>query len=119
MRLRNRSEPPSGGFFYDDPVLGLRIATDSTLDRLVDDVASLYRANGKPVPDYLFNLIEDQICSRQAPGVCYYTRGLGDRVSKVIHGVAGVVDRIFGTKLEKKARGCGNCSGRRTKLNSR
>jgi hypothetical protein len=77
-----------------------------------------YEANGIEVPYDLDKMIEDQICTRQPKGKCYYTKGLGDKISKAIHSVASVVDKVAGTQLEKKARGCSGCAKRRQRLNN-
>jgi hypothetical protein len=107
-----------GGFSYKDPS-GRTFQTSSSFDSLVRTVKSFYLANGWDIPANLEHLIEDQICTRQPPDRCYYTKGLGDRVSLVIHSIAGAVDKVAGTKLEKKARGCGGCGQRRMSMNSR
>jgi hypothetical protein len=44
--------------------------------------------------------------------------GAGDHVAQAIHGVARVVDKIAGTRLEQKAKGCSSCQRRRQTLNS-
>lgn len=118
MRLRDRNLTPIGGYFYDDHEAGRRITTDGNFSRLVDAVVSFRNANSIPVPAFMEALIEDQICARQPIGRCYYTGGLGDKVSKVINYTAKVVDKALGTQLEKKARGCGGCASRRTRLNA-
>lgn len=117
MRLRNKRETPVGGFNYHDPVSARFFDTDSNFDSLVDKVRNYHLANGMPTPPNLIELIEDQICTRQPPGRCYYTKQLGDQVTQVIHGVAGAVDKVLGTNLQQKARGCGGCAKRRAKLN--
>lgn len=117
MRLRNKRETPVGGFNYTDPISERFFDTDSTFDSLVDKVRNYHAANGFSSPPNLALIIEDQICTRQPQGRCYYTSGLGDQVSKVIHGVAAAVDKVAGTNLQKKARGCGGCAKRRAKLN--
>lgn len=117
MRLRNKRETPVGGFTYSDPISERWFDTDSTFKSLVTKVRGYHQANGFETPENLETLIEDQICMRQPPGRCFYTSGLGDQISKVIHKVAGAVDKVAGTQLERKARGCGGCGKRRTKLN--
>ena len=44
--------------------------------------------------------------------------GLGDKIAQAIHTFAGVADKVLGTKLEHKARGCSSCNRRRNALNS-
>lgn len=62
-------------------------------------------------------IVEDQICSRQPAGKCFYTKAIGDGVSALIHMGARVVDKALGTNLETKARGCSKCAKRRARLN--
>jgi hypothetical protein len=118
MRLVNRRETPSGGFTYTDPLTTRFFSTDSTFDSLVKKVSDYQSAQGIETPSNLALLIEDQICMRQPPGKCRYSKLAGDQVSRVIHKAASVVDKLLGTTLEKKARGCGGCGRRRQKLNS-
>lgn len=117
MKLRNPHDSPVGGFYYDDPILGSPVRTSGTLDRLVRSVAGKYEGASIEVPTNLRAMIEDQICSRQPAGKCYYTKGLGDIVSQAIHLGARAIDKTLGTGLEKKARGCGGCARRRAQLN--
>ena len=117
MRLRNKRETPVGGFNYHDDISQRFFDTDSTFDSLVDKVRNYHQANGMDSPLNLGELIEDQICTRQPPGRCYYTSGAGDQLAKAIHGVAGAVDKVLGTNLQQKARGCGGCAKRRARLN--
>jgi hypothetical protein len=72
-------------------------------------------ANRHPIPADLEYLVEHQICLRQPEGRCWQQSG--DVVANVIHGVARVIDKVTGTKLEKKAKGCATCGKRRDKLN--
>lgn len=116
MKLKDPKRAPVGGFYYDDPKYGT-VSVSGGLDALVSAVASYYKANGEAVPEKLKATIEDQICTRQPADRCYYTKGLGDRISQGIHLVAAAVDSVAGTKLQKKARGCGGCAKRRMKLN--
>jgi hypothetical protein len=79
-------------------------------------------ANGVVEPQGLEALIEDQICTRQPEGACYYEAKSGDQLSKAIHIFARAVDttaRTLGieSSLEKKARGCTKCGQRRVKMN--
>lgn len=118
MKLRDRNRSPVGGFYYRCPILNRTLKTGGGLDKLVRYVEDVYFANKIEIPGNLSLIIEDQICTRQPADRCYYTKGLGDGVSMVIHSAAKVVDRILGTKLEKRARGCSGCSKRRAKLNA-
>jgi hypothetical protein len=118
MKLKDIRRSPVGGFYFDDPVSGRIIATDGNFDKLYRSVCSVYQAMGYDIPDNLALVIEDQICMRQPSDRCYYTSGLGDRLSLVIHKAAAKVDKLLGTQLEQKARGCGGCGSRRMKLNT-
>lgn len=118
MKLRDRNRSPVNGFYYDDPIYG-NVTVQGNFDKLVLAVASRYKANGKPIPNNLAALIEDQICMRQPPDRCYYTKGLGDQIAMGVHKAAAAVDSLLGTNLQKKARGCGGCAKRRMSLNSR
>lgn len=117
MRLKDRTASPVGGFYYDDPETGQRIFTDGNFQKLINGVREWYKLKGIPIPEKLAELIEDSICIRQPPGKCYYTKGTGDQISRFIHTAASVIDRVAGTQLEKRARGCGGCSGRRVRIN--
>lgn len=117
MKLKNRNEVPIGGFYYDDPITGETIVTDGNFDKLLSGVKAWYKLKGVPEPDRLKELIEDQICTRQPPGKCYYTKGVGDQIAKAIHTVAAVIDSAAGTNLQTRARSCGKCSKRRVMIN--
>lgn len=117
MKLRNPHDSPVGGFYYDDPILGKHVSTSGTLDRLTREVAGKYEGASIDIPENLRALIEDQICTRQPPGKCYYTKGLGDMMSQVIHVGARAIDKVLKTGLEGKARRCGKCAARRARLN--
>lgn len=119
MRLKDRNTTPVGGFYYIEPDLGITISTQSSFDSLVRAVRERRAANMLASPDNLAALIEDQICTRQPANKCYYTSGLGDRISQGIHAVTQVIDSVAGTELTKKARGCSKCAQRRNALNSR
>ena len=117
MKLRNRHDTPIGGFVYDDPILGKRIATSGSFDKLVRTVIDRYLGASIPIPNNIEILIEDDICQRQPAGKCYYTRGLGDGIAQAVGIGARVIDRVIGTKLESKAKKCGGCARRRARLN--
>lgn len=114
MRLKDKLRAPVGGWYFDDPVMNKRISGGS-LRELVSRVNSFRYANG--IEDLSEEEIEDAICMRQPKERCWYTKKLGDSLTRVIHGVAGAVDRVLGTQLEKKARGCRKCGQRRVRLN--
>jgi hypothetical protein len=124
MRLWRRNEAPVGGWYYlieGTEMDGQRVPQGGFalgLDDLYQKTFSIMKGNAVTPPDYLFELIEDQICRRQPEGKCRYTRKPGDVVSKIIHGVAGAIDSVAGTQLKQRARGCGGCGKRRVKLNS-
>lgn len=118
MRLWNRNEPVIGGWYFvlDD---GETIrATETGLRPLVLKVESRLRANKQEIPSYLAELIEDQVCMRQPKDKCRPTKGLGDLLSQGISIVAGAVDKVAGTNLKEKAKGCRGCGKRRTKMNA-
>lgn len=117
MKLINKLQSVPGGFWYRVPETGKVVKTDSTFDNLLDLVAGYYRMEEIPLPEFWEAAVEDQICSRIPGKYCRYTKGLGDKISKVIHKAARVVDKVLGTELEKKARGCGGCGRRRQRLN--
>jgi hypothetical protein len=117
MRLIDRNHTPVGGFFYVVPETGDKVATSSNLESLTDLVYGYYNLKSLTIPDYLPAMIEDQICMRQPEGRCRYTKGWGDRISNVVSKVAGAIDKVAGTDLKRRARGCGGCGKRRQKLN--
>lgn len=97
---------------------GLVISAEKNgLDALESKVTAYMERNNISVPEDLREIIEDQICMRQPPKKCRYSRKAGDMISAVIHSVAGAVDSVAGTQLQKKARGCGGCGKRRQRLN--
>ncbi len=114
MRLKDRLRAPVGGWYFDDPVMNKRISGGS-LRELVKRVNSFRYANG--IDDISEEEIEDTICMRQPKERCWYTKKLGDSLTRVIHAVAGAADKVLGTQLEKKARRCGSCGSRRRALN--
>jgi hypothetical protein len=117
MKLKDKSSAPIGGWFYDVPETGDRLWSDVGYDKLIRGVKEWYALKGIDEPELLKELIEDQICTRQPSDRCFYTKGFGDRIAQTIHKVARVVDKVAGTKLEKKARGCSKCSQRRVRIN--
>lgn len=118
MQLKDRNRSPIGGFFYDDPETNRVIVTEGNFEKLVRDVRAWHAANGIKSPDVLVAMIENQICDRQPPDRCF-NGGFGDLTAKIIHAGAKAIDKVAGTQLYKKARGCGGCSKRRAIMNSR
>lgn len=119
MRLWNRHDAPVGGWYYilEDGTRIPQKGTTTSLPKLADMVADYLEANGKVVPEYLEEEVEDQICMRQPDGKCRYTKKAGDMLSAAITGAAGMVDRALGTNLKQKARRCGSCGRRRVRMN--
>ena len=126
MRLWNKNEAPVGGLWYkysDDKgneyrVNGFEVSWNNFINRVKSDMKN----NNVQIPSNLAALIEDQVCTRQPKGKCYYEKKAGDLLSAAIHTFARTADATasalgFNTQLEKKARGCGRCSYRRTKMN--
>ena len=120
MKLKEPRRAPVGGWYYkyvitrnnlDFPA----IVYGESLSRLIENVNKDMRSNGITAPNDLANVIENQICERQPSDRCWM--GAGDHVAQAIHGVARVVDRIAGTRLEQKAKGCSSCRQRRQALN--
>lgn len=116
MKLKDKNATPVGGFFYDDPVTDRRISTSGSFRTLVKTVRDIQSARGYEVQN-LDIIIEDQICSRQPAGKCFFTRGLGDIIANVIHTTAGAIDKVAGTQLAVKAKKCKSCGKRREALN--
>jgi len=80
------------------------------------------RENSISIPTNLWDCIEDQICTRQPAGKCFYENKAGDQISQIIHVFAGGIDKLASSigiesGLEKAARGCTGCGRRRVKLN--
>lgn len=117
MKLVNKNQSVPGGFYYIVPETGDKVGTDGNFDRLLDTVAGYYRLKNITPPEFWEAAVEDQICSRVPDRYCRYTKGLGDLISRGVHAVTGAIDKVFGTELKKKARGCGGCARRRQKLN--
>lgn len=108
-------DSPPGGYYH---VHNGKKIIGNTLRNLIINVADYMRANGEEAPNNLSDIVEDGICMRIPEGKCWYSAGIGDRISKVVHSVAGVVDRIIGTDLKGKARKCSACASRRNRLNT-
>lgn len=128
MRLKDKSTSPAGGWYYEysdsrDHNFTVR-HNEGSLDSLIAAVRThMLRNNVEPTDD-LAARVEDQICSRQPAGKCFYTKGAGDQVAQVAHVFAGGIDKIAKSiglpspNLEKKARGCRSCAERRAKMNA-
>lgn len=117
MRLINRNQSVPGGFWYKVPETGENVKTDGSFEKLLTAVEGYYTLQQLPIPDYLRARIEDQICSRIPEKYCRYTKGIGDLISRAVSAAAGVIDKVAGTNLKQRARGCGGCGRRRQKLN--
>lgn len=116
MYIINRNESVIGGYYYDDPLLSRRIVTDGNLADLYKVVLGMRRANDIEDEPDLLHIIEEQICLRQPPGKC--RMGAGDFIASGIQKMAKVVDKVAGTKLEQKAKGCSSCAKRKRILNN-
>jgi hypothetical protein len=123
MKLKNRNLSPVGGWYYKyeikrDKLTFPAVVYGSTWSNLISNIQKDCRSNGVEIPSNIEQLVEDQICQRQPSDRCWYADGIGDRIAQAIHTVAAVTDRVLGTKLEHKARGCSSCNRRRNALNS-
>jgi hypothetical protein len=123
MKLKNKNLAPVGGFYWKyeikrEGITFPAIVYGSTWNSLLQNVQKDYRSNGADIPSNISEMIEDQICQRQPSDRCWYRDGIGDKIAQAIHKVASVTDRVLGTKLEHKARGCSSCNKRRNTLNS-
>ena len=121
MKLKEPRRAPVGGFYYKYTITRNNLEFPATvygesLSKLIENVIRDMRSNGVTAPVDLADIVETQICERQPADRCWV--GAGDRVAQAIHGVARVVDKIAGTNLEKKAKGCSSCRQRRQALNS-
>lgn len=124
MRLWKINQAPSGGwkYYWQDNNGNRFTSIGISAKSLERNVRKDMIANNVLPPDNLWQYIEDQICTRQPPGACYYEQKTGDQISKFIHVFASQADKAalaIGLKLnlEKKARGCTGCSQRRVSLN--
>jgi len=121
MKLKEPRRAPVGGWFYKYVITRNNLDFPATvygesLSRLIENTLKDMRSNGVTPPSDIAEAIEIQICERQPADRCWI--GAGDRVAQAIHGVARVVDKIAGTTLEKKAKGCSSCRQRRQALNN-
>lgn len=115
MTLRNYSTMPPGGLYY-IAADGRRISGTNMRD-LTMKVSNYYAANDIVVPDYLRQLIEDQICERLPKEYCWQQPG--DVVASIIAKGASLVDKVLGTNLKEAAKGCSGCARRRRAMNEK
>jgi hypothetical protein len=120
MKLKEPRRAPVGGWWYRYTIHRNNLEFPATvygesLTRLIENVLKDMRSNGVTAPADIAEAIEIQICERQPPDRCWI--GAGDRVAQAIHGAARIVDKIAGTRLEQKAKGCSSCRQRRQALN--
>jgi hypothetical protein len=123
MKLKNKNLAPVGGWYFKyeikrDNLTFPAIVYGSTFNSLIQNIQKDYRSNGIELPNNIEQMVEDQTCQRQPSERCWYSDGIGDRIAQAIHTVAAVTDKVLGTKLENKARGCSSCNKRRNALNS-
>jgi len=123
MKLKNKNLAPVGGWYWKyeiirDNITFPAIVYGSTWNSLMQNIQKDYRSNGVQLPNNIEQLVEDQTCQRQPSDRCWYSDGIGDRIAQAIHTVAAVTDKVLGTQLENKARGCSSCNKRRNALNS-
>lgn len=113
MKLRKPNEAPPGGYYFicED---GARV-DGSNLRKLYLAVVDYLRGNAMPVPDDLYQIIEDQICERVPKSFCW--KGFGDIVATAISTAAAAVDAVAGTALKQSAKACKSCGKRRRTLN--
>ena len=121
MKLKEPRRAPVGGFWYRYTIHRNNLEFPATvygesLTKLIENTIKDMRSNGVTAPTDLADIVETQICDRQPPDRCWM--GAGDHVAHAIHGAARIVDRITGTKLEQRAKGCSSCQKRRQALNS-
>lgn len=121
MKLKDSKLAPVGGFYYRYELIkgDLKfpaIVYGSTLSNLISKVKKEMEVNGLQIPSTIESDIEHQICLRQPEGRCWTQAG--DAVANIIHGLARVIDKTTGTKLEKRAKGCAACGKRRQIINN-
>jgi hypothetical protein len=126
MKLWNKNNTPLGGWKYEwTDSTGRKFVTKSEsggMHGLFRMVRREMAVNGVAIPEFLDELIEDQICTRQPAGACYYENKPGDQLAKTIHVFARAIDRTASaigvhSNLENKARGCTKCGQRRVTMN--
>lgn len=112
MRIKNLKEAPKHGWRYNSPDTGHQ-HTAETYEALVSSVAREKVQRGLPIPAFLEQMIQDQICDLNNGEGCESV-GLGDMVHAVAQPIAKAIDRVAGTNIQ----GCGACAKRRAMLNS-
>ena len=122
MKLKNKNLSPVGGWYWKyeikrNEVVYPAIVYGSTWNSLMQNIQKDYRSNGVELPSNIEQMVEDQTCQRQPSDRCWYSDGIGDKIAQAIHTVAAVTDKVLGTQLENKARGCFSCNKRRNILN--
>lgn len=126
MRLRDRSISPVSGWLYEYTANGHTYQvrnSEGSLDSLVAAVRTHMARNGVVPKDNLKAIVEDQICSRQPAGKCFYESKAGDIVAATAHTFGALGDKVAkviglpSPNLEKKARGCSACQKRRERMN--
>jgi hypothetical protein len=120
MKLKEPRRAPVGGFYYKYTITrdGMNFPATvygDSLNKLIENTIKDMKSNGVGVPPDLAQDIENQICERQPSDRCW--AGAGDHVAVAIHTAARVVDKVFKTNLERKAKGCLSCRQRRQALN--
>jgi hypothetical protein len=122
MKLKDNKRAPVGGWYYKYTIKRGNLTFPATvygesLDKLIANTKKDMLSNSYHVPEDLAWQVEDQICQRQPGDRCWYEPALGDTIASVIHGAAKLTDKVLGTKLEHRARGCSSCNKRRAALN--
>ena len=120
MKLKDRNRGPVGGWQFKYTIKRFDLdfpATvyGSTWNNLISNIEKDMKSNDHQVPEDLEYQVEQQICARQPEDRCWMQSG--DITASVIHGAARMIDRLAGTKLERKAKGCLSCGRRREKMN--
>jgi len=123
MKLKNKNLAPVGGYYYRYEIRRAKLTFPAIVygqswNSLIQNIKKDYISNGGAAPSNIEEIVEDQICQRQPSDRCWYNDGIGDRIAQAIHTVAATADKVLGTKLEHKARGCSSCNKRRNILNS-
>jgi C1A family cysteine protease len=125
MRLKDRNVSIDKRYYEFTDEKGNKFGVDgrdTDWNGWMDKIIAKMENNNVVPPDNLDEWVEDFMCQRLPKSKCYYTKGIGDGISQVIHKFASIADKsakALGVKssLEKKARGCSSCGSRRMKLN--
>jgi len=124
MRLRNKNEATvPWEYTFSDNSGNVYSSKGVTLRTLVSNVRKDMSANGVSIPPNLQDYVEDYICQKLPPKMCFYENKSGDQISKYIHIFAGGIDAAAAsigvkTNLEHRARRCRGCGNRRVLLNT-